>query len=63
MRGLVKLNELEDVVEPPLDDNQETFISRLLRDEPVDMKVEDAALEDVEEEAQFSQGELQIGLL
>ena len=63
MRGLVKLNELEDVAEPPLGGNQETFVSRLPRDDPMDMEVDDAALEEVEEKARFSPGESQIGLL
>ena len=63
MRGRVKLNELEDIVEPPLSGNQETSISRLPRDEPLDMEAEDAALEEVEEDAWFSPGESRIGLL
>lgn len=63
MRGLVKLNELEDVIEPPLNSNQETSISRLPRDEPLDMEAEDAALEEAEEKAWFNPGESQIGLL
>ena len=57
MRGLVKLNELEDVAEPPLSNNQEIFVSRLPRDEPLDMEAKDATLEEVEEEARFSPGE------
>jgi len=32
MRGLVKLNELEDIVEPSLGGNQERSVSRLPRD-------------------------------
>ena len=51
MRGLVKLNELEDVAEPSLGGNKETTVSRLPRDEPLDMEAEDAALEEVEDEA------------
>ena len=63
MRGLVKLNELEDVAKPPLGGNQELFVSRLPRDEPMDMEAEDIVLEDAKEEAQFILGESQIGLL
>lgn len=63
MRGLVKLNELEDVAEPPLGDNHELSVSRLPRDEPMDMEVEDAALEEAKEDAWFSLSESQIGLL
>ena len=57
MRVLVNLNELEDFPEPPLGGNQETTVSRLPRDEPLDMGVEDVAMEEAEEEARFSPGE------
>ena len=63
MRGLVKINELEDIAEPPLGGNQETSVSRLPKDKPMDMEAEDAVLKEAEEEARFSPGESQIGLL
>ena len=63
MRGLVKLNELEDVTKPPLNGNQELSVSRLPRDEPMDMEAEDAALEEAEDDAWFSLGESRLGLL
>ena len=63
MRGLVKLNELEEVVEPPLGGHSEAFISRLPRDDPLDMDADDAVLEEEGEEAWFSPGESQHGLL
>ena len=63
MRGLVKLNEIEDVVEPPLGGNRELLVSRLPRDEPMDMEAKDAALEEAEEDARFSPGESRVSLL
>ena len=51
MRGLVKLNELEDIAEPPLGSNQDLSVSRMPRDEPMDMEAEDAALAEAEEDA------------
>ena len=63
MRGLVKLNELEDVAEPLLGGNQELSVSRLPRDEPMDMEAEDTVLEEAEEDARFNPGESRIGLL
>ena len=63
MRGLVKLNELEDVVEPPLGRNQETSVSRLPRDDTLDMEADDAALGEAKEGARFSPDESQTGLL
>ena len=63
MRGLVKLNEHEEVAEPPLSGHQEAFVSRLPRDDPLDMEADDATLEEEEAEARFSLGESQIDLL
>lgn len=63
MRGLVKLNELKDVVEPLLSDNQECLVSRLPRDKHMDMEVEDTTLEEVEDDAWFSPGESHLDLL
>lgn len=57
MRGLVKLNELEEVAKPPLGGNQEHSVSRWPRDEAIDMEAEDATLEEIEEDARFSPGE------
>lgn len=63
MRELVKLNELEKVVAPPLGGNPEHPSSRWPRDEAMDMEAEDAALEEVEEDTRFSPGEQRHGLL
>ena len=63
MRGLVKLDELEDVAEPPLGGNQELAVSRLSRDEAMDMEAEDAVLEEAEDDARFSPGESCLDLL
>ena len=63
MRGLVKLNELEDVVEPLLGGNQERSVSRLPRDEPMDMEAEDVALGEVKDDSWFNPGESRLGLL
>lgn len=63
MRGLVKLNELEDVVEPLLGDNQERSVSRLPRDEPMNMEAEDAVLEEAEDDARFNPRESRLELL
>lgn len=63
MHGLVKLNELEEVAKPLLVGNQERSVSRLPRDEPMNMEAEDTALEEVEEDARFNPGESRLGLL
>lgn len=51
MRGLLKLDDLEDVAEPPLGGNQELSVSRMPRDKPMDMEAEDAVLEEAKEDA------------
>ena len=63
MCELVKLNELEEVAEPPLGNNQERPVLRRPRDEAMDMEVEDALLEEAEEDAQLSPGEQRLGHL
>lgn len=63
MRGLVKLNELEEVVEPPLGGHLEATVLRLPRDNPRDLDANDAALEEEGEEARFIPGESQLSLL
>ena len=63
MRGLVKLNELEEAAEPLLGDNQERSISRRPRDEAMDMEAEDVALKEAEEDPLFNPGEQRLGLL
>lgn len=51
MRALVMLNELEEVAETPLGGHPEPSVSRLPRDDPLDMEADNAALEEEEEEA------------
>ena len=63
MCELVKLNELEEVAEPLLGGNQERSVSRWPRDEVMDMEVEDATLEEAEEDTRFSPREQWLGLL
>lgn len=63
MHELVKLNELEEVIEPPLGGNQERSVLRQPRDEAMDMEVEDAALEEAEEDARFSPREQRLSHL
>ena len=63
MRGLVKLNELEEVAEAPLGGPPEVSTSPLHRDDTQDLDADDAVLEEDGEEALFSPGESQLGLL
>jgi hypothetical protein len=63
MWGLVKLNELEEVVEPPLGGMSESSTLGPPKDEMLDLEEEDTAPEDDNEVARFSPGESQIGLL
>ena len=56
MKGLVKLNELEDIASP-LSGNQELSVSRMPRDEPMDMEAKEIALVKAEEDAWFSPSE------
>lgn len=63
MRGLVKLNELEEVAEPPLGGLPKVSTSRLPRDDTQDLDADDITLDDDGEEARFSPGESQLGLL
>ena len=63
MRGLVKLNELEEVAEPPLGGTSEASTSGLPKDEMQDLGEDDTALEEDGEEVRFSLGESQLGLL
>ena len=63
MRELVKLNELEEVAEPPLGGNQEHSVLRRPKDEAMDMEAKDAALVEVKEDARFSPGEQRLGHL
>jgi hypothetical protein len=63
MRGLVKLNNLEEVAEPPLGGIPEASTSGLPKDEMQELEEEDTTLEDDGKEARFSPGESQLGLL
>jgi hypothetical protein len=53
MRGLVKLNELEEAAEPPLGGMPEASTSGLTKDEMQDLEEEDTALDDDGEESQL----------
>ena len=63
MRGLVKLNELEEVGEPPLGGLPETSTSGFPKDDMQGLEEKDTTLEDEGKEAQFIPGESQLGLL
>ena len=63
MRGLVKLNKLEEVAEPPLGGHPKASVLRMPRNDPLDMDADDVALEEEGEEARFNPGESQPGLL
>ena len=63
MRKLVKLNELEEVAEPPLGGSQERPVLWRPSDKAMTMEAEDATLEEVEEDTQFSPGEQRLGHL
>lgn len=63
MTGLVKLYELEEVAEPPLGGLPEVSTSRLPRDDTQDLDADDVMMDDDGEEARFSPGESQLGLL
>ena len=63
MRGLVKLNELKEVVEPPLGGLLEVSTSSLPGYYTKDLDADDIALNDDGEEARFSPSESQLGLL
>ena len=63
MRGLVKLNDLEEVVEPPLGGTPEATTLGQPKDEMLDLEVDDAVSEEDNEVAHFSPGETQINLL
>lgn len=63
MRGLVKLNELEEVVKPLLGGMIESSTSRPPKEEMLDLEEEDTAPEDDSEATRSSPGESQIGLL
>ena len=63
MRGLVKLNELEEVAEPLLGGLPKASTSGPLKDEMLDLDEEDTTPEDDNKATRFSVGESQIGLL
>ena len=63
MRGLVKVNNLEELVEPLLGGTLEANASRPPKEEMLDLEVEDAMREDANADTQFSQGETQASLM
>ena len=63
MRSLVKVNDLEELAEPPLGGTSEASTSGPPKEEKLDREVEDAMREEANEDAQLSPGEAQVGLL
>ena len=63
MRGLVKLNELEEVAEPALGNLLKASTLSMPKHDTQDLDDDEASLEDEGEEACFSPGESQLGLL
>lgn len=63
MRALVKLNELEEVVEPPLGGLLEASASSMPKDFVQDLDENIVALDEEGEEARFSPAESHSGLL
>ena len=63
MQGLVKVNDLEELAEPPLGRTPEASTSGRPKEEMLDLEVEDAMREDANADTWFSLGEAQAGLL
>ena len=63
MKGLVKLDELEEVAEPPLGSLSEASSSCMPRDDTQDLDDDQATLEEEGEVERFSLGESNLGLL
>ena len=63
MRCLVKVNNLEELAEPPLGGAPEANTSGPSKEELLDMEMSNAMWEDANEDAQFSLGEAHVGLL
>ena len=63
MRGLVKVNSLEELAKPPLGGNPEASTSGTPKEEMLDLEVEDAMREEANMNTQFSLGKAQIGLM
>ena len=63
MRGLVKLNEMEEVAETPLGGLPEASSLSMPRDDTQDLDDDEAALEEEGEAERFSLSESQLGLL
>ena len=63
MWGLVKLNVLEEVVEPPLGGPSEVTTTGSPKDEMLDLEVDDAVSEDDNEATRFIPSKTHIGLL
>ena len=62
-RSLVKVNDLEELVEPPLGGVQEASTFGTSREELRDMEMEDAMRDMANEDPDFSTGEVRVGLL
>ena len=63
MRGLVNLNDLEELVEPSLGGTPEATTLGPPKEEMLDLDVEDKTQEEENDEAQFSPSEAHISLL
>lgn len=63
MRSLVKANDLEELAEPPLGGPLEASTLGPLKEEMLDLEVEDAMWDDANDDTHFSLGESGAGLL
>ena len=63
MRGLVKVNDLEELADPPLGGVPEASTSGSSKEELRDMEMEDAMQGAANEDPQFSLGEARAGIL
>ena len=63
MPNLVKLNDLEELAEPPLGGGPEANTSGPSKAELRDMEMEDAMWDAADEDPQFSPREVRVGLL
>lgn len=63
MRCMVKLNDLEELDEPPLGGTLGASTSAPPKDTAMDLEEEEGRLQEANEMAQFSQGEANYGLV
>ena len=63
MRCMVKLNDLEELAEPPLGETLGTLTSAPPKDDAMDLTEKEGRLVEANEMAQFSLGEANYGLV